>query len=279
MDYTAWTEAVTNGLTEMTTLVVGYLPRILAAAAILLAGWLIAKVLRVVGVRLIGGLDRLWHGLLVRVGMESLQARHPPAKIVGEIIFWLVILFFLTAAAEILGLGVFVTWGAQLVSYLPLLLAGLLIVLVGFIMSSLVYDFVTATAMSAGVAQAEVLGRSAQGLVLLSAIVVGVDQIGVDIGFLATLAIVIAGTLLGGVALAFGIGARTFVSNAIAGHQLRQLYQVGDTVRVQDVEGKILEITATAVIMEAAEGRVVVPAGLFDSTVSVRVTRGEHAGG
>jgi len=58
--------------------------------------------------------------------------------------------------------------------------------------------------------------------------------------------------------LAFGLGARTAVTNIIAAHYLRQIYRVGHSVKVGDVHGKIVEITNTAVILECTDGRAVV---------------------
>ncbi len=270
MEYTGWLDAVSGGVAQTVEQVGGYLPRIALAAVVLLAGWLVAKLLRMISVRLISGLDRVWHRVLVRAGQEQLQARHPPARVIGEIIFWLIILFFLTVAAEILGLGAFVTWGGQLVTYLPMLAAGLLIILAGVILSTLVRQLVAAAARSAGVARGDLIGRAAQGLVLLTAIVVGADQIGIDVGFLAMLAGIVLGTTLGGAAIAFGLGSKTLVSNVIAAHQARQLYHIGDPVRICDVEGKIEEFTPTSVVLQTPEGRVVVPAKRFDSEISVR---------
>ena len=40
-------------------------------------------------------------------------------------------------------------------------------------------------------------------------------------------------------------------------------------MRIGDTEGEIVQITPTAVILEAAEGRVTVPAKRFDEAVSV----------
>ena len=103
------------------------------------------------------------------------------------------------------------------------------------------------------------------------AVVTGIDQVGVESRFLiAALTIVIA-AVIGGAALAFGLGARTAVSNIIGAHYLRQTYRVGQTVRIGSVEGSIVAMTTTAVILETGGGRVLVPAKEFSEGVSVLV--------
>jgi hypothetical protein len=85
---------------------------------------------------------------------------------------------------------------------------------------------------------------------------------------------VVVGTVLAGAGLAFGLGARTAVSNIISSHYVAQAYRVGQTVRVAGLEGKLLETTPTAVFLAGPEGRVMVPAKAFSEHASVLVTDG-----
>ncbi len=279
MDRVEWSARFFAGVTEITGQIMAYLPRVLAAIAILFAGWLIAKLIRMLSEHVISGLDRFWHKAVLRSGLEQLQPRYPPAKIAGEILFWLIILLFITLAAQILGLGVFVDWLTKVVAYLPVFLAGLLIVLAGFIVSSLVRDLVAATAISAGMSQGDLLGRAAQVVILLTSIILGIDQIGIDVMFLAVVMGIILAATLGAVALAFGFGARTHASNIIAAHQLQHIYKPGERIQIGDISGKIIEITATRVVIDSAEGRINIPASKFDESVSTLLAEGDsHEG-
>jgi small-conductance mechanosensitive channel len=101
---------------------------------------------------------------------------------------------------------------------------------------------------------------------------VGADQIGIRVTWIAVLVLIVLGCLLGGVALAVSLGARGFIANLIGAHYLRQSFQVGETIRVQGFEGRILAVTASTVVLETADGRVSVPARVFhdESIVLVR---------
>jgi len=274
-----WSEQFFTGVTEITGLTMAYAPRVLAAIAILVAGWFIAKLIRKFSEHIVSGLDRFWRKPVLHSGLEQPQTHYPTARIIGEVVFWLIVLLFITLAAQILGLGVFVDWLTNVVAYLPVFLAGLLIVLVGFIISALVRDLVSATAMSAGMVQGDLLGRAAQVVILLTAIILGIDQIGIDVMFLAVVSGIILAATLGAVAIAFGIGARTHAGNVIAAHQLQQIYHPGERVKIGDISGKIIEITATRVIVDSSEGRVHIPARLFDENISTLLTEDDpHAG-
>lgn len=254
---------------------VAYLPRIALAVVVLVAGWLVAKLLRAASIRVVHGLDRLWHRVVLRTGLEPLQRRHPPTHVVGELVFWLVLLFFLTGATQVLGLEVFTAWLGQVARYIPVLAAGLLIVLAGFVVSGLTRDIVAAAADSAGFGQSDLLGRLAQALILLTAVVVGADQVGIDVGFLSLVSGVGLGAVLGALALAFGLGARHHVANLLAARQARQLYRSGDTIRVGEVEGRVLELTATMLVLETRDGRAALPAARLAEEVSYLRAEGE----
>ena len=267
-------EGLITGFHNMSTHVVQYLPRIAVALLVLILGWLLARLLRLLVVRTIGRLDQLWQRLISKRGTAHLQPRHPPARIVGELVFWLVTLVFITLATEILGLGIFGSWLSQIATYLPLAVAGLLIVLVGFVVSSLARDLVASAVSSAGMSQGDLLARTAQVIILLTAIILGIDQIGIDIMFLSVVVGIILAATLGGIALAFGLGARTHVSNVIAANQLRQIYQNGDQIRIGDFEGRIIGITISRVILETETGSIDVPAKLFDEQVTITSKQG-----
>ena len=267
-------DALTAAFQNITTQILEYLPRVATAVLIIVFGWLLARLLRLLVVRAIGRLDQLWQRLISKRGLVHLQPRHPPARIVGELLFWILMLIVVTLATEILGLDVFGIWLKKLVSYLPLAAAGLLIVLVGFIVSSLVRDLVTSALASAGLSHGELLGRTTQVIILFITIIIGMDQIGIDIAFLSVVVSIILGTMFGGIALAFGLGARTHVSNIIASNQLQQIYQVGDRVRIDDIDGRIRDITVSRVIIETETGSVDVPAKLFDEQITIITEKG-----
>lgn len=268
-------EGLNTGFQTLVAQLMSYLPRIALAVLILVVGWLLARLVRMLVERTIGRLDQLWQRLISKRGMDQLQPRHPPTRIVGELVFWLMMLIFVTLVTEILGLAIFGTWLNQIVTYLPLAVAGLLIVLAGFVVSSLVRDLVSSAATSAGLAQADLLARTAQIIILFTAIILGIDQIGIDIMFLSVVVGIVLAAMLGGIALAFGLGARTHVSNIIAANQLRQIYQVGDKVRIGDFEGRLRDILVSRVIIETETGTVDVPAKIFDEEVTIITEKGD----
>src|SRR5215471_20429196 len=98
-----------------------YVPSVLAAAVLLLAGWAVARRLRGAAVRGIGILELLLRRVLRERGTSASALPSASVQIVGSILFWVVILFFAAAATQVLGLAVFTAWLKDLVGYLPAL--------------------------------------------------------------------------------------------------------------------------------------------------------------
>jgi small-conductance mechanosensitive channel len=248
------------------------LPRLIGALAIFLVGWILALLLRFAARRLVMGLDRLVPSHRVQKSLRRLGMEKPASDVIGGILYWIVLIFFLTAATETLGLPVVTTWLSGVALYLPRILSAALICFAGLIGGFLLRDLVASAASSAGLAFASALGHLAQIAALLVSILIAVDQVGINIDFLTSAIIASLAMIFFGGALAFGLGARTTVSNILASYYLQKSYSVGHVVRVGDQQGEIVEITPTAVILKSAEGRVLVPAKIFSEMISVLLT-------
>ncbi len=258
-----WGTALNGAFSQFVERVGQYLPSILGAFLLLLIGWVIARILRTLAIRAAIIVDRMLSRLTSSGSTERAKLPQSSAKILGSIVFWIVLLFFITAATQVLGLNAFTAWLAGVANYVPTLFAGALIIAAGFLLSRLARDLVKATSAIAGNRQRELLGRTGQAIILVTALLVGAEQIGIKITFLVVIAAAAGGTMAASVALALSLGARNYVANLIGGHHLRQAFSVGQQVKVSGFEGRILELTPIAVILETVEGRVTLPAKVF----------------
>ena len=274
-----WKTAVSGIIERMTKALVKSGPDIAGAVLIIAIGWLLARLMRYLAARF----TRYFGGVVSRRSAVPSEERArrlaAAADALGSIVFWFVILVAITAAAQVLGLDTFLGWISTFTAYLPTLLTGLLIILAGYVASVLFRDLVAAAASTAGERQRALLGRAAQTVVLTLAVVVGADQIGIKVTFLVVMVTLVAGSVLGGAALAMSLGARTYVANLIGSHVLRRSLQPGLTLKFRGQTGRVLDVTLTAVVLETDEGRVSVPARLFLEEPMVVVMGGENHGG
>ena len=265
----SWRDAIT----EMLRSIPGYLPALLSALLLLLIGWVLAFLARAFIRRVLAtAVDKLSGSRAVGRALERSGIRQRVLWLVGGGVYWIILFYFFAAAAERLQLSVLTALANNLAAYLPRLLLGVGIVLAGFLGGNLAYGAVSAAAASSGVRDGNVFGRAVQFLLFFMGFVVGAEQIGIQSTLLTVMVAIVFGSAFGGAALAFGLGSGLAASNIISAHYLMKTYRPGQTVRIGDVQGRILEITRTDVVLETAEGQVLVPARKFSEEASVLLT-------
>ena len=100
-------------------------------------------------------------------------------------------------------------WLDAIIIYIPRLLLGLIIIVGGYMLGLLARSLATnLLEPQAG----QLLPRLTQYLVVIVAVVTGLNQMAIDVSFLATLTTVVLGALLGSLSLAFALGARGLVT-------------------------------------------------------------------
>ena len=247
--------------------VAAYIPSLLGAILIVVAGWLLARLLREGTLKLGDTANRL----LTRVGttglLSTFRLSSAAMRIVASLVFWVTMLLFITAATRVAGLDAFSNWLDRIVVYVPHMVAAGVILLAGYLISQVIRDLVATALASAHVAQGELIGLLVQWAVLLAAVIIGVEQLGVDVTFLIIIAATVVGGFAAAIAIAFGLGARDLVANLIAAHHARRQLLPGQEVSVEGLRGELLEITATGLVLATAEGRALVPARAYLTAV------------
>ena len=248
MQIETWSNALNHTFAQLMERITQYLPNLLGAVLLVLAGWIVAKIVKTIFLRLVSASEKMLQRFTRHEKAEKKQIA-TSSQFLGNLVFWIVILFFITAASNLLQLKIFSEWLNKIVSYLPSFLAGGIIVLIGYVLSSLLREAILRTNL-ANADQRIFLAKSIHILLMITVVLIGLDQIGINVTVLIILFTVIIGSLIGSIALAVSLGARFAVSNLIGAHYLRQSYRVGQTVRIGDQQGKILDLTATSLILE-----------------------------
>lgn len=250
---------------------IAFSPKLVGAIILIIIGWGVAIILKTLSAKLTAILNRILNRFFSKGNLARPQLSQTITNSFSAIIFWGTLLFFATAAMEILGLNAFSLWFDRIVAYSPHFFAGALIIVFGVLLSVLGRDLVLSTIGATIIPYSRVLGGVVQGTILVTAIIIGADQLGIEVSFIVTLLSIILGAILGSLALALGFGTKDLVSNLISGHQLKKVYQPGQNVRFGNVEGTILELTPTSMVLSTEEGRTIVPAKMFHSDPSLLI--------
>jgi hypothetical protein len=134
----------TRSLSDIVRTIAAWAPRLVGALVCLVIGWAVARLALFILAGLLRrlGLDRLTERagadrVLSDAGLES-----SASKLIARLVYWLVLLVFILAATESLGLSRVVDTLGGLVGYLPNVLAAALILLLGGLLARFVGDAV-----------------------------------------------------------------------------------------------------------------------------------------
>jgi hypothetical protein len=186
-----------------------FVPALLIAVIIFIIGW-------VVGASLSKVVEQLFKlirvdGALKAAGVEDAVKKSGfnlnSGKFVGELVRWFVVIAFLIASFEILGLTQVNDFLKGVVlGYLPNVIAAVLILMVAAILGEVVRKAVVGGIQAAGVSSANFLGSIAKWAIWIVAFFAALSQLGIAPAVLQTLftGVVIALSLALG--LSFGLG-------------------------------------------------------------------------
>ena len=271
--YDNWKELLIHSFDQLISTFMAYLPNLFSALVLLIAGFIMAAFVRTLLLRLGQWMEQFTN----KVGISSyyFRVRWPITRIIATIIYWLVILFFISAAAKSLGLPGIAEWLNKLIDYSPSILFAALIIWTGFVIGDFAKEKLAARLGGARIQQTEQLGNAARILVITLTIIIGLGQLGVEVDLLAQLLVILTFAVMLALALAFGVGAGTTVANIIALRNLGRHYQKGQRIRIGELEGEISELSKTAVILDTDTGQVMIPAKLFQEQTCILLDEDE----
>lgn len=245
-------------------------PEILAIL-IAVAGFIVANLLARLAERLLMRLDGyLRRRAPARLDQVDLRVLRQTLR---ALVYYGTLLFFLLLALQTLSVTVVAQWLDLLLQYVPQLILGGLIILVGYLVGVVLRSLVAGLM---GVNSDHLVPRLAQALVVTAAVLTGLAQTSIDISFISNVLVILVAFFFGGLSLAFALGSRQLVENLLARRALDR-YRIGDLVRLNDLQGRIVEILGTAVVLEAEDGIVTVPTSRFVDT-EVLLIRESQAG-
>ncbi len=277
-DNTNWISTLQSGLTHLLDVFLNYLPQIIGATVLMLLGWVAAALLRMITMRAARGVGWFLPRVLPGAAAARLRTTLQP-RLLGALVFWLVILAAAGAAAQVLGLEIFASWLDAVFSRLPQLVLALLIVAAGVGLSHVTRAGVVRAAAAGGLENRALLGYSVQAIILAAAAAIALDVVGLDITFLVVLVAILLGAVSGGAALAFGLGSRVFVSNLLGVGAVQHRFKVNDAIRIGELEGRVVELDRHAVVLETADGLVAVPGKYFgEQPFTLLIREDDHHG-
>ncbi|WP_224334064.1 mechanosensitive ion channel family protein [Haloprofundus halobius] len=206
-------------LQDTVSSILAFIPRLIGALVILLIGWVIGRVVA-----------RVVREVVDRTEIDSMALRTPVGRALGgteqavsstfgKLAAYYIYLLAILAAANALAITLLSQWINTAVSYLPAFLAGLLIIVLGFIVADFIARVVQQSSTASETRYSGVVADGVRLFLYFSVLVIGLDTMGFSVRVLYIVAQAVAyglgAAIAIGLGLALGFGARGWVAENI----------------------------------------------------------------
>ncbi len=192
-----------------------YLPQLLGAIVVLVVGFIIAFILRKVITKLLNKFrldDRLTAGSGGQY-VERFSPQGSPAKLVGLVLFYVIMVFVISSAIGTLGIPALTGFMNLVLSYLPNVIAALLIFLVAAAVAGAIGGIVHKT--MGDTPTGRIVRTAAPALVMAIAVFMVLTQLGIAPVIVTATYVALIGAAALASALAFGLGGRDAAAELI----------------------------------------------------------------
>jgi Conserved TM helix len=209
-DMSSWQVVLLEPARNVLTQISQFMVNVLLVIVILIIGWLISRLFKAVVSKALKTI-RL-DTLSTKIELDKILSKggitYSLSELIGVICYWLGLLVTFMVAINAIGLTVAAELLNKVVLYIPNVIAGIFILIIGMFAATALKNVVKTAANNAGFGQGKFLGQIVEVIVMVFTIFVGLEQLNVGIRVTELTVGIILGSLGLGLALAFGLGCR-----------------------------------------------------------------------
>jgi len=213
-----WSQVLSHSFQSLWLGIMSFIPNLIIAIIIFVIGWIISALLGRIIAQIIHtlGVDNVLRRTGVEKTLNKAGFQLNSGKFIGTLVKWFIVIVFLVASFDVLGLNQVNQFLQQVVLlYLPRVIAAVLILLVAAVIAEAVEGLVRGSAKMADVKVSHFLGVIARWAIWIFAILMALYQMGVAATFIQTVFTGLVVALSLAIGLAFGLGGKTAAGEAI----------------------------------------------------------------
>lgn len=212
-----WYDITFNALKDLWVGFLEFIPALIGALIVFIIGWfvavLIGRIVSEVLVRL--KFNELFDRTDWKRALEKAKFTVNPAEFLGAIVKWILVIVFLMAAVDILGLEQFSFFLGKVISYLPNIFIAALIFIVAIILADIAEKIVVATLEKMKLGYSLLIGTVVKWGIWVSAILAALYQLEIVKDMIHTLFTGLIALIVISVGLAFGLGGKDVAADIL----------------------------------------------------------------
>jgi len=206
-----------SAINEILLGIVGFVPTLLGALLVFLAGLLLGNWLKTVTIKIINitQLGNLFTNPAVKDFLKNAETSQKIEEVIGEVVRWLILILFFTAAINLLGLTTVSAFLNTVFGYLPSLFAAVFIILIGVVLAGILEKVVKGSLGGVDVSLARFMGKFISYAVMVIAALAALSQMGIAQSFIDVIFTGFIATLTLAFGLGLGLGSKDIIKEIL----------------------------------------------------------------
>lgn len=245
------TEILINTFQTLINQFVDFVPKLIGAGVVLLIGVLVARLISVVVRNVLGrvGFDKIGDKLNEIDFIKQLQTEIKLSEIVAKVLYYFILLVFITAATETLGVKAISDMVLSLVNFIPKVIAAAIMLQIGVLVADAMKKAVVSICQTFKISSGKLLGMIVFFFFLIITIISALGQAGINTELLESSFNLLIGGIIFAFAAGYGYASRDVMANILSSFYSKNKFQEGQTIQIDDVKGIIVKIDNTSITL------------------------------
>ena len=206
----SWGEAISVSLVDLGERFVDFIPSLIGALFIFFIGLIVATIFRKIAEKLVSVIkvDQLVENAKIVEQFKKSGFDIKFSKFFGELVRWFLILVFLMAAMDVLGLNQVTEFLNNVILYIPNIVVAVIVLSIAFLFGNFVYDVVKSSTKAAGIMSASFLAAISKWAIIVFGLLTALIQLGIAESLANTLFTGLVAAMALAIGLAFGLGGK-----------------------------------------------------------------------
>ncbi|QMW01626.1 mechanosensitive ion channel family protein [Spirosoma foliorum] len=254
-------EVVQNTFQNLINQFVEFVPRIFGSMLILLIGIGVARLTAYIIQRVLGrvGFDKIGNRLNEISIIKQLKTEIKLSEIIAKVLYYYILLMFITAATETLGVAAITEMVSSLVNFIPKLVVAAIMLQVGVLLADTLRGAVVSVCQSFNIASGRLLSMIVFVFFLTITIISALGQAGINTELLESSFNLIIGGVIFAFAIGYGIASRDLMANILSSFYTKNKYKEGQIIQIEDAKGEIIKMDNLSLTLRTGDTTTVVP--------------------
>ncbi|MFC0184684.1 Mechanosensitive ion channel [Pseudarcicella hirudinis] len=237
-----------------------FAPKFLGALVLIIIGYVVAKLVSKLSKAALdkAGIDRLGEKLN-QIDIVRKLGDIKLSIVISKSLYYFIMLVFLTAATETLGMKVLTDMVESIVNMIPKAVASVFMLILGVLIAEKLKQYIIKICKSMGIESGKLIANFAFFFFLIISIIASLKQIGIETGLLESSFNLILGGVIVAFAIGYGMASRDVLANILSSFYSKNKFKEGQVILIDDIKGEIISINNTSIVLKTGETQTILP--------------------